>query len=381
LKTRQKRERSKEVADTIIAGNGVNDIPALMADVEKRLLRSHGVKMVEAAEQKLTNNVTVLCTEMKGNHGRGGVIARLSEGISTPEMAKIAACSERTVQRAKKDMKENPARDVRFKQRPKLKRLRVPLTERIATIAWIHDQCPTKSGTAYRIQWCRSQKLYEEYKKAVKKEIKWPGREEEVKPRGIKWLRKLKVEAKVRVVRTYFGQFHCIRCNEAAAAKRRADAARKKFAERDEGKRVLTEEEEEEAAIAVEEEKPKMDHYQLRWAQAGYLKHVRFEAIQTNPNRVLVTMDFSKYNLKQNITRTAEQKKCQPEFMHAMIMVIEHKKRAAAAEAEAAGDEEKESKEEKKETKTKKKRRSSEKWKGADDREVRYIDYGTLITW
>jgi len=67
------------------------------------------------------------------------------------------------------------------------------------------------------------------------------------------------------------------------------------------------------------------EHQILREKQQAYLKHVRHEAIQSNPKRLLVIMDFSKFSLKQNITQSTEEKKGKPETVHDMIMVFERK--------------------------------------------------------
>ena len=132
--------------------------------------------MLAAAEQQqLQNNVTSLSEELEGNPGRGGVLARLGAGIATKQIAALAGCSVRTMQRAKKDQRENPARDKRFKETLPLHRIRVPINEKQATIRWLHEICPTRSGTKYFMQYCLSKRLYEEYKEAVtEKRITWP---------------------------------------------------------------------------------------------------------------------------------------------------------------------------------------------------------------
>ena len=124
----------------------VADMPAFMAAFDLRMLRrySRGGRLLAAAEQlQLQNNVTTLSEELEGNHGRGGVLARLGAGIATKQIAALAGCSVRTMQRAKKDQRENPARDKRFKETLPLHRIRVPINEKLATIRWLHEICPS----------------------------------------------------------------------------------------------------------------------------------------------------------------------------------------------------------------------------------------------
>jgi len=149
---RQQQRCVAEVAEKVLEVIGAADIPEFVSAFSKRMLRGHayGERVLQAAEQQqLQQNVTSMCedSELKGNHGRGGVIARLGAGLPTKQVAAIAGCSVRTVQRAKKDERENPARDQRFKQTLPLKRIRVPLVEKEATIRWLHEMCPTRSGT------------------------------------------------------------------------------------------------------------------------------------------------------------------------------------------------------------------------------------------
>ena len=126
----------------------------------------------------------------------------------------------------------------------------------------------------------------------------------------------------MRTSKQYFGQFHCAKCKKGEEAKRRAALAKKSFndlteQELKEGKWTDAKAKELDAALAAENETA--EHQILREKQQAYLKHVRHEAIQSNPKRLLVIMDFSKFNLKQNITQSTEEKKGKPETVHEMI--------------------------------------------------------------
>jgi hypothetical protein len=108
--------------------------------------------------------------------------------------------------------------------------------------------------------------------------------------------------------------------------------------------------------------------------QHAYLLTVRHDRIETNRRRILVIMDFSKFNLLQNITATSEEKKDKAETVHDMIQVFEYWEDAPAAETESEI-KDTESKEEKRspvvEPSLKKKRTA----KATEQRrEVHYVD-------
>ncbi len=202
-----------------IAINGDGDLGLYAAALTKRIT---GVIAPEPAAALLQRNVTSLCVEAKGNRGRGGIVARVTAGLPTAQAAELAGCSTRTVQRARKDKEENPAWDAVWLQHPALERERVSKSEVAAVLAWIHVQCPVKSGSKYHMQYILSHELYDTYTVATGV-LQWARKQERCKARCRSWFEAMKKKAKVRVARTFWGQFHCVRCKALEEEKRRTE--------------------------------------------------------------------------------------------------------------------------------------------------------------
>ena len=98
---RQQGRRVGALEKKAIEINGATDLPEFIAAFNQRVLRGHTDEPQSIAavqqQQQLQQNLTELCEELKGNHGRGGVIARLGVDIPTEQVAVLAGCSPRTV--------------------------------------------------------------------------------------------------------------------------------------------------------------------------------------------------------------------------------------------------------------------------------------------
>jgi len=239
--------------------------------------------------------------------------------------------------------------------------------------AWILEQCPKKSGSKYNVQYCLSHVLYRDYRAAVANgKLLWAGREDTSKPRCRTIFDRLKKAAKVRTSRTFFGQFHCMRCGAIKAEKRALAALEARLAALDPKKPLAGDDltlvlDISNATARVRDLEA---HQKLRHHQHAYLMQCRHDTIESDRDRVLVVMDFSKFNLRQNVTATTEQKEGKPETVHDMIMVLEYWPK----DAPNTGEEAKGPVEEKEEKVGGRRSRKKKKKLEPKRREVRYID-------
>lgn len=254
---------------------------------------------------------------------RRQLTAEFVEGLSSVrQAAEWAGCSERTVQRALQEKREEADNGHLFATYKACthRQQRIPPEEKKATERWLGEKCPVKSGTKYHIQRCPSLQLYEEYRSSIGKgELSWRIVNcEAVEPRSRCVFDRMKEQMGIRAATGYDGNFDCLLCtalphevqNEAVLERQWKAAVLK-----DDGTAAQLHVDWQEATRRVQKLR---DHESLRLHQAAYLHYVRHVATRKDPTRALIVMDFSKFNTMPNVSD-----KESPEWIHDLVMVLE----------------------------------------------------------
>ena len=250
------------------------------------------------------------------------LLARVTAGLDVPQAAALAGRATRTVARARAEHVEESEHDLAFLSNAKHKEpKRIGDGERKAIEAWIKGRCPCKSGSKYHIQRCTSQQLYEEYKQALASgELRFATPDdEEPKTRARCVFDTIKHALGIRAARSYSGNFECLLCAALAEEQRALVTARARW------EKEVKEGGPKAAQLwvdldATEQRVKKLQaHNELKLHQAAYLHHVRHVATKQDRTRVLVVMDFSKYNTKPAVSKAGKD----VEWIHDLIMVVE----------------------------------------------------------
>ena len=286
--------------------------------------------------EQLVKNITSALVETKGTAFGNGLLARATEGMHTQQAARVASCSPRTVQRARKRFREGKRADLKEKwvsRSPLMRRRKVSTAEEEATGTWIKEQCPMKSGGRYHMQYCGCDYLYAQYRTAIlNSKIVWArpkqeeGKEEEKapKPRCREVFERIKKKQKIRVVTSYQGHFECLKCVEVKEIG--ADLIEWEQRAENEAKAGGVTEPTLKTVNDLKAQHQKLKEHSLLYAkQNAYLMQIRHEEIenQRNGKRVLVVMDFSKFNMRPNVGLQTKEKAVNPEWVHDMVMVFE----------------------------------------------------------
>jgi hypothetical protein len=370
LGERQQRRRMTEGKAALEDVNGPKGLPEFASALAEKL---SGNPAAATLGEILSANVMATVKEVKGSATTQGLAARLTEGLTTLQAAKVTGLSERTIQLARAARRKSEPHDAKWKQHPPLRRKAMSDEEEKATGEWQKCMCPAKSGSPYHMQWVTSLDLYESYVDAINTgKIQWQG-QKKVQARGRILFDRLKKKMKIRTAKTYDGMFNCMRCAALAAEEANHEAldrrwkAAKAESKKPEDDTVLNDE----MDASLKRLRALREHRVLRDHQHAYLMQCRHETIQAHRKRVLVVMDFSKYFYQRNVTMDNEMKKGTEEYIHDMVMVIECWPEEEKQLAPAEGKEEKKEEEKKEE---KKQRGRRKKRKAPPRRWVRYID-------
>ena len=290
---------------------------------------SHRAELVAANAQKLLESLP------PRSPTRRELAEELVDGLPTKEAAAFAGCSERTIQRARREKQDAKTNGHLFvKHKMKTKRPKISVEEKKATERWLGEKCPVKSGTKYHIQRCTSMSLYEAYRASIDKgELSWKRADKDdgavvIKPRSRGVFDAMKRKMGIRAAKGYDGNFDCLLCKaipeevknqavlqsqwEAAVAKNDGTAGQ--------------------LHVDLEAAKTRVtklrEHEALRLHQAAYLKHVRYVATRKDLTRALIVMDFSKFNTLPPVGDSGA-----IEWIHDLVMVLEWWQTEEQAEA------------------------------------------------
>jgi hypothetical protein len=379
LGPRQQQRRVSQVVEAIKSISGAEELDVVVAAVHKRLTNE---LPVDQLKEQLMHNVHSTLSEMTGNGGKGGFAARVLDGIPTEQAARLGSCSPRTIQRARNNQKQNPAYDAVWKQHPARTRKRIGAGEQKAVEDWLYNECPVRSGTKYHMQYCNSTELYDKYKAAAATgRIRWAiqdtDKDDVARTRPV--FDRIKGALPIRVSSRYWGQFNCSKCGAVKEEKKNlAKLQRERKRREDEGVADEDGRFASELAGCLQRVEDTSKHQQIRQRQHAYLMQCRHDTIESDRGRILVIMDFSKFNLDQNITETVAEKKGAPDYVHDMIQVMEYWRPAIIPSTDEKQEEEKEEKKEEKKEEEKKKRGRPrlKKPEGKEParRQVRYYD-------
>jgi hypothetical protein len=380
LGTRQQKRRRSLGACALLALNGPEALAEFASDIAVDLggTTQPPAQPAPASHQGeivLQNAERLFAGLPAHSPARRQLVGELVEGLPVQDAAVLAACSERTVQRARQEKKDEEDNGHLFaKHKAHTKRpQRIPAEERKATEQWLGEKCPVKSGTKYHIQRCTSMQLYDEYRTSIAKgELTWRMvNGEAAEPRSRCVFDRMKKERKIRVATAYDGNFDCLLC------KAIPEEVKHQAALQGQWESAVAKKDDTVAKLYVELEaatrrvKKLREHEALWRHQAAYLHHVRYEATRNDPTRALIVMDFSKFNTKPNVSDRAA-----IEWIHDLVMVLEWWPTKEQEEKER--EEKAESKEEKIEggkTKKKKHKHSGGTGPGLEPQEERSIMY------
>ncbi len=241
--------------------------------------------------------------------------------MSDRAAAAVSQCSQRTVRRARTEHVAAAPHDKQLLfsvSHPHVSR--IPAPEREAVAAWIGEKCPCKSGSKYHIQRCTSETLYNEYKDAIASgELAWAPAGSEPRARARWVFDAMKAALHIRRARNYSGNFECRLCTTLPADEKALRVARAKWQKASDAK------DEKKAGTlwldvqaAERRVAKKTEHKALFLHQAAYLHHVRHTATKEDRSRVLVVMDFSRYDMLLPVGEKKEE-----EWMHDLVVVVE----------------------------------------------------------
>ena len=285
---------------------------------------------------------------------RRPLIAHLTQHLTSSQAADLTGISTRTVTLARHEASHSaPHHNALHISYPSgVHHQHVTTEEHDAIVAFIEEQCPMRSGSIYRYQWCTSSVLYQQYVDFCKEgKLTWGNGSSRSRsssssscsssstsseavpggggtpctvPRSRALFDRIKKGCGIRVSRRYWGLWACAQCGK----KRELESELKHLQKEQKTLTKMTQKEKNELQFDIQRVEGELkvihQHTSTRTQQRDHLLFLRHTAIRRDPRRCLVVMDFAKFQLDQNVAATTADRDGAQDEVHDLVVVLEY---------------------------------------------------------